>query len=331
MNAHVEKSVLLYCDNFLALKKPLYWKATYEYIKLCALSYTFEDSLVDPDILLHSINYIKDNTRWFSYLRSSKVYSAAYLTAGRRNIEIEFPKLMNCYDAMKQAGFSSSNYLPIAAYALYATTPSGSEYLKAQTAKLIYDAMKRQHPFLTATDDYASAVILASSNKSIDELINEAERTYSLLKNSGLHSGNGLQFISQILAFDPSSPEEKTNRCIGISNYLKQHKNRVSTMYYGTIGFLALTGDRWQEAVNEALEAAMLIKERKCASLGEKEFCLMIASALICKEYLSAKNSPGSEFLRIGLGATVEAIIAAQIATCAAFAAAASASSSSST
>jgi hypothetical protein len=294
------------------------------------LSYAIEGSAADADTLLDAISYIKKNTKWFSYLRSSRVYSAAYLTSGKRNIESEFPRLMHCYEIMKKAGFSSSNYLPIAAYALYSTTPRGLEQSKAETAKLVYEAMKKQHRFLTSPDDYASAVILASSDRQIDEMLKDAEQTYQLMKSSGLYTGNGLQFLSQILVFDSASPKEKADRCMKIVERLKEHKNRVSSMYYGTIGFLALTGEYWPEAVKEVLEATEYLKERKCHGLWEREFSLMISAALVCKEYLSQNDTPASALMRIGIGATVEAIIAAQAAVCAAASSAAAASAASS-
>ncbi len=330
MNTLVRNGISLYCDSYLALKKPLFWKTSSLYIKLCALSYAFEGHNADPDTLLDAIDFIKKNSGTFSYLRSARVYSAAYLTAGKRNIESEFPRLTHCYDVMKKAGFSSSSYLPIAAYALYSTTPKGLELSKAETAKLIYEAMKKQHRFLTSSDDYASAVILASSDRPISEMMQECEETYQLLKASGLWSGNGLQFLSQILVFDPASPNIKAERCKAIADRLKQYKNRVSSMHYSTIGFFALTGEHWQEAINEALEAVELIKEMKCYKFDGREFNLMLAAALVCMGYLAQKDSTDAMILRIGVGTTVQAIVAAQAVACATAASAAAAASSSS-
>ena len=330
MDIPVQNKIDSYCDSYLALKKSLRWKASGLYIRLCALAYAFEDRRADAEALLDAIGYIKKNTRWYSVLRASRVYSAAYLTAGRKNIESEFPRLANCYDVMKKAGFGSSAYLSIAAYALYSTTPAGSEQAKAERAKLIHEAMKTQHPFLTSADDYASSVILASVDRPVDDLVNEVERTYQLLRSSGFHSGNGTQLLSQILAFDPASPEEKAERCKMIFDRLKQNKNRVSSMYYGTIGFLALTGKAWEQSTEQALDAVETMKKKNCHGFGEKEFSLMIASALVCKCSLDDNEPSGTTLLRIGLGATVEAIIAAQTAACVAAAAAASAASSAS-
>ncbi|MCX7773062.1 MAG: DUF4003 domain-containing protein [Clostridia bacterium] len=328
MNSDVQKAAALYCENYLRLKKPLYWKTSTLYVKLCALAYAFEGSHADPDALLQAISYIKENTGAFSYLRSSRVYSAAYLTATRKSIDTEFSRLSHCYDVMKRAGFGSSNYLPIAAYALYSTTSVGLELSKAETAKLVYEAMKKQHPFLTTSDDYASAVILASSDRAIAELLTDAESTYQLLKSGGFYTSNGLQFLSQILVFDTSSPEEKAQRCLDIAQRLKEYKNKISSMYYGTIGFLALCGNGWEEAIEEVLDVIEYLKEQKCHGLGEREFNLMIASAFVCKCRLTQSGSP-SAFLRVGIGTTVEAILAAQAAACAAAAGAAAAASAS--
>jgi hypothetical protein len=321
----------LYCDSFLQLKRLLRWRTSGLYIKLCALAYSFEGNHADPEILLESLKYVKKNTPWYSQLRASGVYTAACITASRKHIENEFPRFAECYKILKRSGFHSSGYLSAAAYALYSTTQQNLEQNKVEKAKIIYDAMRKQHPFLTSSDDYASAVILASSDRTVDDLITDAETTYKMLKESGLYIGNGLQFLSYILVFDKESPENKATRCKQIISCLRDYKYRVSSMYYGTIGFLALTGDRCEEAIKDVMDVIAFMKENQCHGLGEKEFNLMIAAAVVCKSYLGRnESSEKTAILRIGLDATVQAIIAAQVAACAAASAAAASASSSS-
>lgn len=329
MESSLHQDVALYCDSYLALKRPLAWKTSSYYIKLCALAFAMEGRRPDPPELIDAIHTIKKRTDLFSYLRSARPYIAAYFLAGGKALDNEFDKLAHCYDVMKNCGFKSSAYLPIAAHALYSTTTQGSEQAKAEIAQSIFKEMKRNHPFLTSSDDYASSVILASTDQPVDKLMDEIETTYRLLKSSGLHIGNGLQFLSQILIFDPSSPEEKALRCTFITEKLREYKNRISSMYYGTIGFLALTRNHWEKAVEETLEALAIIKEKKCYGWGEREFHLMIAAALVCSNYYKNNTETNTTLLRIGVGATVEAIIAAQAAACTVAAVAASSSSSS--
>jgi hypothetical protein len=330
MNISIENLLSLYCDNCMLLKKPLYWKASSYHVKQCALIYAFENTKADPLSLIEAINAIKKETHLFSCLRNSRVTLAAQLTAKKRNIESEFPRLSQCYDILRKAGFRSSSLLAIAATALFSISPRGHEQRIAEAAKLIYDSMKKHHRFLTSSDDYASAIILASCNLPADQMMEEIETTYKLLKNSGFHSSSGLQFLSHMLFLDPAPPEEKAARCKSIIKILKENKNRVSSMFYGIAGFLAITGEQWENAVYDTLKAVDYIKERKCGKGGGREFNLMMASALVCKSYLSENSSNKLELLRIGVGVAIEAVIAAQIAACAAASAAVAAASSSS-
>lgn len=327
MNPLDNKLINLYADNWLSIKKPLFWHNGL-YTRLCALSYALEDSAIPVDRLLDAIRYIKKNAKWYSYLHTSKVYTAAYLSSKNTSIELQFNRLNHCYHCLREVGFSATSFLPIAAYALFATTQAGMEQEKAQYARKIFLEMKKLHPLITNYDDHAASVILASSSLNLYDMINEMEATYKSLNSYGFRRGSGLQFLSQILIFDPSSPELKAERCQRIANRLKSLKFRVSPMYYGTIGFFALTGDAWEETVNEAIEGIQLLKDKKCYSGFYKEFMLMLTAALICNNHIN--HSSNGSILRVGIGITVQALIAAQVAACAASSAAAAAASSSS-
>lgn len=330
MDSALQHDVALFCDSFLQLKRPLMWKTTSYYTKLCALAYALEGRRPNMEEFLEALKVLKKKTGFFSYLRSARPYIAAFLLAGGKSPETEIEKISHCYSVLKAAGFRSSTYLPIAAHTLYTTTAQGSEEAKAQAAHAIYREMKHNHPFLTSSDDYASAVILASTDQPVDKIMAEVENTYSLLRRSGFHIGNGLQFLSQMLIFDPASPEEKAVRCTFIKEKLRENKNRVSSMFYGTIGFLALTGDHWENAVHKTLETLEYIKEHRCYRWGEREFHLLLSAALVCNHYSKVKDQSNSSLLRLGVGATIEAIIAAQTAACCAAAAAGASASASS-
>lgn len=77
MKISVQNITSLYCNNYKALKRPLFWKASSLYIRLCALTYALEGNTVDSDKLLDAARYIHENTPWYSYLRSYKICAAA--------------------------------------------------------------------------------------------------------------------------------------------------------------------------------------------------------------------------------------------------------------
>ena len=56
MNSFIQDGITLYCVNYLALKKPLFWKSSSYYTKLSALSYALEGHRADTGILLEAIN-----------------------------------------------------------------------------------------------------------------------------------------------------------------------------------------------------------------------------------------------------------------------------------
>ncbi len=91
---------------------------------------------------------------------------------------------------------------------------------------------------------------------------------------------------------------------------------KLSALSYALEGHRADTGILL-EAINDALEALQIFKDKKCYNLEGREFNLMIAAALVCMGYLIQKNATDTTLLRMGVGTTVEALITAQATICA--------------
>ena len=318
MDAGIRQAISLFIDNYHILKKPLYWKTTKLYIKLCALSYALEGIRIKPENLIESIEYVKEHTKWYSPLRSTRIIIAAFLDATRQSIRISFTQYLKCYHSLKKAGFRSSKYLPIAALALFATAPEGAEQKRAETAYSLYRKIRKLHPFLTSSEEYAASVVMTASGRTPDDTLRDSEDTFNHLLEHNFNSSVGLQFLAGILTYDFGPPYEKVNRCVNISVTLKKMKLKVPSLFYGTIGFLALSGDHWGEAIRDTLDIVSLMRLSRCFSSFDKEHALMFASAIVINGFISKDDKDESNLLKVCIGTTIQAVIEAQIIACAA-------------
>nr|WP_164995825.1 DUF4003 family protein [Miniphocaeibacter massiliensis] len=75
----------------------------------------------------------------------------------------------------------------------------------------IYEKMKRNHPFLTSSEDTTFAAMLAISKLNISMIENEMEKCYDILRNSVFYK-NAVQSLSTILSLGEKTSEIKCER-----------------------------------------------------------------------------------------------------------------------
>src|SRR5699024_11354921 len=106
-------------------------------------------------------------------------------------------------------------------------------------SKMIYDDMKKEHPFLTGQSDYPLAVLLAYENQ--DDMRERMEYFYDRLNEYQFNKGNNLQFLSHILSLaHTENDNELINRVIQIYDDFKRVGLKQKSSYYPIMGMLAL-------------------------------------------------------------------------------------------
>ena len=133
----------------------------------------------------------------------------------------------------------------------------------AARGKGLYQRMKREHPFFTVLEDSVFALILSQSARSDDELIEDMERCYELLKER-FPGGDGLQAASHVLALSSESPVDKALRMIGIFNAVEAAGGKYGKDWQLPILAALSLGQRFQEDLaRELLEIDALLSKRK--------------------------------------------------------------------
>ena len=157
--------------------------------------------------------------------------------------------------------------------------------------------MKKYHPFLTSSDDYTAAVMIAKQPDRASDLVDRAEKYYNALNGKGLSKGNDLQLLANMLVMNGDYSQELTRNVIKAKEAFQKNHYKVKKIHYPSLGIIALS--------NQTNEAVKLVQDLTAMKMFKwyKDMALTIASLFLSQGYADAPA---------GITAAVEALIQAQ-------------------
>ena len=234
-----------------------------EYIyPVCAQIFLAADKPVEIEQLERCKALVKSSTSVFSSFRGNVKLPLLCMLAAGDDPEERWDRTRRYYALLKEA-FYGSEYLALGAMLLSDAVQEEDVPALAARGKGLYQRMKKEHPFLTGQEDSVFALLLSQSARSDDELIEDMERCYALLKER-FPSGNGLQAASHVLALSSEIPVDKTFRMIGIFNAIEEAGGKYGKDWQLPILAALSLGQRFQEDLaRELLEIDALLSKRK--------------------------------------------------------------------
>lgn len=234
-----------------------------EYIyPVCAQIFLAADKPVEIEQLERCKALVKSSTSVFSSFRGNVKLPLLCMLAAGDDPEERWDRTRRYYALLKES-FYGSEYLALAAMLLSDAVQEEDVPALAARGKGLYQRMKKEHPFLTGQEDSVFALLLSQSARSDDELIEDMERCYALLKER-FPSGNGLQAASHVLALSSEIPVDKTFRMIGIFNAIEEAGGKYGKDWQLPILAALSLGQRFQEDLaGELLEIDALLSKRK--------------------------------------------------------------------
>ncbi len=238
MKADLQKLCDLFIANRDIAKETFRWDNSAVY-PLCANIFCARGLKADAEKLRQCKEIIKNQTGVLSNFRGSlRPALAAMLAAGERPEE-KMSRALENYRILKQ-DFWGSEYLALAAFLLTDIADTYQVEEKAGRGKALYQRMKKEHPFLTSSEDSVFAVMLAFSEKTDDELIGDMEACYQSLK-AKFAIGDSLQTASHVLAMTGGAPAEKAERVISLFEALRSAGVKYGRYYeLSTLAALAV-------------------------------------------------------------------------------------------
>ena len=186
-----------------------------EYIyPVCAQIFLAADKPVEIEQLERCKALVKSSTSVFSSFRGNVKLPLLCMLAAGDDPEERWDRTRRYYALLKES-FYGSEYLALGAMLLSDAVQEEDVPALAARGKGLYQRMKKEHPFLTGQEDSVFALLLAESQRTDDELIDDMETCYRLL-DERFPKGDGLQSASHVLALSPKTPEEKVRRMIAL-------------------------------------------------------------------------------------------------------------------
>lgn len=328
MRASLENLCRSLSENRKIIKSAFPLENSYIY-PVCAEIFTEKRRTPQEDRLKECRRILKENTGLFSNFRGITKAVMISMMAAEANPEEKLRRSLAVYSLLKEY-FFTSQYLPIASMAISDMAPESRYEELSQRTRRIYEAMKREHPFLTNSQDCIYAALMALSPRTDEEIIAETEKCYDILKNE-FFSSNAVQSLSHILAFLDGTAEEKCRRTLELYGHLKALGCRYGTnLELPTLGVAAMVPAEIRNIAHDIAEADEFLSHQKgfgFFGIGKKQR-LMYAAMLVTSDFIEGTSAPGQSAV---LSGTVSLIAAQQAAVCAAVAASAAAASAANT
>jgi len=280
---------------------------------VCAPLYCTQGKTVDEERLKVCQKLIKEKTGVFSNFRGIMEMAFACMLALEEEPETALKNALSAYNLLKKE-FTASQYLPLAAFLLKDEADVNGIIARGRE---IYQTMRKEHPFLTSTEDSVFAVLMAFSDKDNDALIEDMEACYTLLKER-FNNGNSVQAVSHVLAMAEGTPEEKTGKLFDLFDALRRSGLKYSKYYeLATLAALStLPVDVGQMAMDMLDVDAWLSGQKGYGFWGTpKATRLMHATMIVSNAYTSNLTLSTAAF-----AGTLTMVISQQIATMAAIA-----------
>ena len=312
MREELLKQCEMFSHNREEIKSYFKWDNSHM-IAVCASELSGRDVKVEVEQLLKCKNILDKSTKLFSTFKGNVKLPVISILAADNNPEAKMEAALEMHRLLKSE-FRDSDYLPLLAIKLseMVSVSEAEPYIKR--GKEIYTLMKKNHPFLTSSEDNIFAVLLAFSDKENAIIVEEMEKCYKLLKKFSSDS-NAMQSVSHVLTLSEGEAEEKCNKVIELFNAIdgtgKKYRKGFEMAVLAVLSILNVTDEKLIDEIVEVDEFLSALKGY--TGLGiDKRTRLMHAVMLVTNTY-SQKNVGNT----VAITGTLSMIAAQNAAMCA--------------
>lgn len=289
MRETLKKQCEAFIHNRDEIKSYFKWENAY-LVAVCASEFCGKNIHVEVEKLLECKNIVDKTNGLFSNFRGAAKLAVICMLAADENPQAKMVKAREIHEIFKLK-FRDSQYLTMIATKLCDLIDVDQADGCAERAKDLYNLMRKEHPFITGGEDSAFAALLAFSDKTDEDLIEDMEICYRNMKKFSSDS-NAMQSLSHVLALAPGEPEKKCERVLAIHKALEEEGYRYGKGYeMAVLGALSILPIDPKLMIEDIKEVDAFLEEQKgYGALGiDKKTRLMHATMLVADDY-SNKN-----------------------------------------
>ncbi|PRP50357.1 hypothetical protein C7B63_11810 [Bacillus halotolerans] len=296
-----------YISIYDELKSKLRWKVAHNQIlMLISSAYIVNKRDFDFQRFYDLSSYIKSNIGSFSTLNSHHRFTVASILDIHFQHEAKqaFLTFINVYSQMVKLGYKRDIFTYLSALImLTGKTETINQREQMNMGLSVYQQMKKNHYFLTSTQNVPLAVLLAQNENGLRAL-NKAETCYQLLSANGFKKGQYLQHVSHILALQSEKdPETLVSQCKLIFQSITESHKKPKDFHYPDLALLTFLEE---PDIKTVLGITHELNQEK-AFKWEKDMNFKIAVSLYLSKYME-KNL----LMESGLYTAIETAIQAQ-------------------
>ncbi len=301
------------CEKFIenvALLKRCMRSSDSRIRAVCAIS-LLKAPYADETLINECKEIVNRETGVFSNFRGYAKLPSITLLAVSAHPETQMDTVRETYQVLKEH-FHGSTYLALSAMALSELASDWELEETAARGRRIYKKMRKEHPFLTSSEDTAFSVMLAMSDRSDEDLIEEMETCYSTLR-TWLPSSDGLQTLSHVLTLADGTAAQKCEKIKEIYQRLRQGGRKFGKNYeLSTLGCVSILPLGADQIAADMLEVDAFLRTQKGYGFWglDKRSRLMHAAMLVSAAYA---ETPGQNVsMNAAALSSVLAMIAAE-------------------
>ena len=226
-------------QTYQQLVNAVSWSVDKQILLIVASYYASTGKEFNATRYLNAIDMIKKEAKWYSPLRGHLMYSMAAFVEGEADLRAAIHELITNEAILKEAKFKRSEYSYLAS--LFLTNELSEKTAHANRARVLYEAIRGQHPFLTSFEDIPFVVLLSKKEEDMQVKAETMNRYYKELRTYQFQTGNYLQWLSQLLTLHNSQYDNSlVPAIVNIRDELKNNGLKIKAEHYPLLGVLAL-------------------------------------------------------------------------------------------
>ncbi|MBO5089088.1 MAG: DUF4003 family protein [Lachnospiraceae bacterium] len=285
MNQELQERCQLFVDNKNALDKGFVWDGA-TIMPICAMLHAQKNQKVNVEKMKECRKILKGKVGVFSGLRSYGEMVLLSKMALAENSTEYLEKTLQAYALFKKYKLSEDAFTAMAAMLLVDHVDMTRWELTIEAAKRIYTRMKKDHPFLTGTEDVSFAILMAMSELPEEWMMHEMEACYQALHKK-FGATDGSQSLSHVLAMNQEDTAKKCEAILELDALFKGKKKKFDSrgiVMYGSLYMLQMDKEEMLDAI---IEVDAYLKQQKGfgAFSVDSYQRLMYATMLVMNQY----------------------------------------------
>lgn len=305
MKQELQEKCQLFVENKNTLDKSFVWDSMM-IMPVCAMLHAEENKKVDTTRIKDCRKLLKGKAGIFSGFRSHSELVLLSKMAMSDNPAGYLEQALQAYDLIKKYKMSESSFTALAAMILVDNVGITEWEAVLKKAQTIYMRMKKNHPFLTGTEDVSFAILMAMSEVPEEQLMQEMEACYKILSKK-FGSSDGAQSLSHVLAMDGKETMMKCEEIFEWNQMFKAKKKRfddTGIVLYGGLNMLDINKD---SILEEIIEVDEYLKTQKGFGFFgiDAHQRLMYATILVMNQYNNTERNAQVTMLSSAIGVII--------------------------